>query len=128
MLAGGSKYGPRQGADATESLATWVEEHWAELDLTNVDFGGLRCGIGAAAYTRHNNATYLRTAFTGEADVARAADLFDEAADLYADTLAALEDGVAAQSEAEQIANTLRDAAALEREIGQVFLTRGESR
>ncbi len=128
LLAGGSKYGPRQGADAIEVLATWVEEHWAELDLTNTDFGGLRCGIEAAAYTRHSNAAYLRTAFTGEADVERAADLFDEAAALYIDALAALEGGIAGQSEADQIANMLRDAAALEREIGQVFLIRGEGR
>jgi len=128
LLAGGSKYGPRQGADAIESLAAQIEEHWAELDLANTDFGSLRCGIGAAAYTRHSNATYLRTTFAGETDIEHAADLFDKAAALYTDALAALEDGIGGQSEAEQIANILRDAAELEREVGQNFLIRGEDR
>ena len=128
LLVGGSRYGPRQGADAIEALAARVEEHWAELDLTNTDFGSLRCGIEAAAYTRHSNAAYLRTTFAGETDIERAADLFDAAAALYEDVLAALEDGIAGQSEAEQVANMLRDTAALEREIGQVFLIRGEGR
>jgi hypothetical protein len=125
LLAGGSRFGPRQGADAIEAAAAQIEEQWADLDLTNTDFGGLRCGIEAAAYTRQSNARYLRTAFSGQEDIGRAADLFDEAVDLYADALAALEDSLAGQSEAEQVANTLRDAAALEREIGQIFLTRG---
>jgi hypothetical protein len=125
LLAGGSRFGPRQGADAIEALAAQIEEYWAELDLTNTDFGSLRCGIEAAAYTRHSNAAYLRAVFSGERDVERAADLFDETAGLYADALAGLEDGLAGQSEAEEIANTLRGAAALEREIGQIFLTTG---
>jgi hypothetical protein len=125
LLAGGSRFGPRQGADAIEEAAAQIEKQWAALDLANTDFGSLRCGIEAASYTRHSNATYLRAAFSGQTDVERAAGLFDEAAELYTDALAALEDGVADQSEAKGIANTLRDAAALEREIGQIFLTRG---
>jgi hypothetical protein len=125
LLVGGSRFGPRQGADAMEALALQIEEQWVELDLTNTDFGSLRCGLEAAAYTRHSNAAYLRAAFSGETDVERAADLFDEAAGCYTDALAALEDGVAGQSEAGQVAKALRDTAALEREIGQIFLTRG---
>jgi hypothetical protein len=125
LLAGGSRFGPRQGADAIEALASQVEGQWAELDLTNTDFGSLRCGIEAAAYTRHSNAAYLRAAFSGESDIERAAGLFDEAADHYADALAALEDGVAGRSEAEGISKALRDVAALEREIGQIFLSKG---
>jgi hypothetical protein len=127
LMAGGSRFGPRQGADAIGALAAQIEEHWAELDLTNTDFGTLRCAVEAASYTRHSNAAYLRTAFGGQTDVERAADLFEEAADLYSDALDALDDGVAGQPEAGRIANTLRDAAALEREIGQIFLTRGSS-
>jgi hypothetical protein len=125
LLTGGSRFGPLQGADAIEALAARIEDNWAGLDLTNTDFGSLRCGIEAASYTRHSNAVYLRATFSGEWDVEHAADLFDEAAALYMDALAALEDGVAGQSEAEQVARALRDAAALEREIGQIFLTRG---
>jgi hypothetical protein len=125
LLTGGSRFGPRQGADAIEALASQVEEYWAELDLTSTDFGSLRCGMEAAAYTRHSNATYLRRALGGEADVERAADLFDEAAELYARALVGLEDGVADRLEAEGIADTLRGAAGLERDIGGIFLTRG---
>ena len=125
LLAGGSRFGPLQGADAIEALAAQIDGGWAQLDLTNNDFGGLRCGIEAASYTRHHNAAYLRAAFSGETDVERAADLFDQAADRYTDALAALEDGVAGESEAGQVARALGDAAALEREIGQIFLVRG---
>jgi hypothetical protein len=125
LLVGGSRFGPRQGADAIEAAASQIEGQWAELDLTNTDFGSLRCGIEAAAYTRHNNAAYLRRAFSGQADVERAANLFDDVGDRYTEALAALEDGLASQSGAEEVADTLRDAAALEREIGQIFLVRG---
>jgi hypothetical protein len=125
LLAGGSRFGPRQGADAIEALAAQVEEQWEELDLTETDFGSLRCGFEAASYTRHSNAAYLRAALGGENDVERAATLFDQAADLYEDALAAVEDGIADQSEALRIADTLRNVAALEREIGQIFLARG---
>ena len=52
-------------------------------------------------------------------------DLFDEAAVLHADALAALEAGIADRSGSEQISNMLREAAALEREIGEIFLARG---
>lgn len=125
LLSGGSRFGPLQGADAIEALAAKVEDDWAQLDLTNTDFGSLRCGIEAAGYTRHSNAAYLRATFSGETDVELAADLFDEAVSCYTVVLAALEDGVGDQSEAEQVAKALRDAAALEREVGQIFLARG---
>jgi hypothetical protein len=128
LLAGGSRFGPRQGADAGEAVATQIEEGWSELDLASNDFGTLRCGVHAASYTRRSNAAYLRAVFGGETDVVRAADLFDEAADCYAGALAALEDGVSGRSEAERIASALRDAAACEREIGEIFLGRGGSR
>ena len=126
LLVGGARYGPRQGADAVEALAAQIEEQWAELDVANIDFGSLRCGVETAAYTRYSNAAYLRTAFAGERNVERAADLFDEAAALYTDVLTVLEDGIVGQSEAEQITSALRDAAALEREIGEILLIKGK--
>ena len=125
LLSGGSRFGPLQGVDAIEALAAKVEDDWAQLDLTNTDFGSLRCGIEAAAYTRHSNAAYLRATFSGETDVELAADLFDEAGGCYTVVLAGLDDGLAGPSEAEQVAKALRDAAALEREVGQIFLARG---
>jgi len=68
------------------------------------------------------NVASLREGVTGQADVQRAADLVDEAADLYGETVAALEDGVADQAVADEMGSTLRRAAALEREIGHIFL------
>jgi hypothetical protein len=64
----------------------------------------------------------LRTAFADRAGIQHAADLFDQAADAYAQALASLEHGIADQAEADQIAAWLRDAALAEREVGQVFL------
>ena len=55
----------------------------------------------------------------------RAADLFDEAADLHTDMLVYLQDGGSCQPEAAEIASALRDAAVLERESGHIFLAKG---
>ena len=120
LLISGAQYGPRQGADAIEELAAVIEKRGVEIDASEVSFG-----LQALDFTRRDNAAYLREAFAGQADIERAADLFDEAAGLYAGALAALEDGVADQSEADQMASALRKAAALEREIGETFLARG---
>jgi len=120
LLIGGMQYGPRQGADAAEGLADWIEKRGVKVDVSEVRFG-----LEAAIYTRRANGAYLREAFAGEPDVEHAADLFDRAADLYAEALALLEDGIAGQAEAGQIAARLRDAATTEREAGQVFLDRG---
>ncbi len=120
FLVGGAQYGPRQGADAVEGMAGMIEGRSAKLDLFEVRFG-----LEAAVYTRRDNSAYLREAFAGQADLERAADLFDEAAALYAEAVAGLEDIVGDQSEADRIAAMLRDAASMEREIGQIFLRRG---
>ncbi len=117
-LIGGTQYGPPQGADAIEALAAKIEE------CGKVDVWMVRFGLHMFAYTRRDNATYLREAFADEADIEQAATLFDEAGEFYADILAALEDGVADPSEADQIVSMLRNAASLERQIGHIFLTR----
>ncbi len=122
FLIGGSQYGPRQGADAIEGLARTIENGDVEEDLPKILFG-----VEAAVYTRRDNAAYLRQAFSGEADIQHSADLFDEAADLYAEVLVELGNGIADQPEAGRIARALSDAAALERDIGQIFLARAAS-
>jgi hypothetical protein len=116
-LIGGARYGPRQGADAIEGLADTIEERGARVDLSKVHWG-----LEAAVYTRRSNATYLRSTFAAQPDLGHAADLFDQAAEAYAQALAALEDGIAAQPEANQVAALLRDAAAAEREAGKILL------
>jgi hypothetical protein len=118
-LIGGAEY-THWGAGAIEGLAKRIKERGVKLDVSKV-----RWGIDAAAYTRRDNATYLREDFAGQADIERAADLFDEAAKLYAEALSALEKGIANQTEADQIAGMLSEAAALEREIGKIFLAQG---
>jgi hypothetical protein len=125
LLLGGTQYGPRQGADAIDKLADVIEKRSARVDAAEV-----RWGLEAAVFTRHGNATYLRTAFADRADIQHAADLFDQAADAYAQALASLEAGIADQAEADQaeadqVVAWLRDAAAAEREAGKVFLAQG---
>jgi hypothetical protein len=120
-LIGGAQYGPRQGADAVDKLAATVEKGGTRLDVS-----GVRLGLEPAAFTRRGNAAYLRSAFAGQADLERAADLFERAAEAYEDALGALEDGVADRAEAGRVAARLREAAAAEREAGQIMLARGQ--
>lgn len=124
-LIGGAQYGPRQGADAIDELATVIEKRGVRIDVSEV-----RGGMEAAVFTRHGNAAYLREAFTGQTDVERQATerlhaLFERAAGDYEAVLNAVEDGIADQAEADQVAAWLRDAATAEREVGKVFLVRG---
>ncbi len=120
-LIGGAQYGPRQGADAIEGLAAGIEQRGVKVDVSEI-----RLGLQAAVYTRRDNATYLREAFAGQAEVERAADLFDHSSEAYAEALASLEDGIADQAEADQVATRLRDAATAERESGEIFLVQGQ--
>jgi hypothetical protein len=121
LLMGGTQYGPRQGAGAVDELAARIEKRGVRVDVSDV-----RWGLEAAVFTRRNNAAYLRTAFAAQTDVEHAAELFDQATDAYARALASLEDGIADQAEADQIAAWLRAAAVVEREVGKLFLARGE--
>jgi hypothetical protein len=121
LLIGGVPYGPRQGADAIDKLAATVEKQGSKLDASQASWG-----LEAAVYARHDNAAYLRSLSTAQADLTRAAELLDRAAEAYAQALATLEDGVADRTEADQVAAWLRDAAAAEREAGEIFLTQGQ--
>jgi hypothetical protein len=119
LLVGGVQYGPRQGADAIEALAARVEDRGVKTDVA-----ANRLGLEAAAYTRRDNAAYLREMFAGQPDLERAAALFSRAADDYQAVLDSVQDGVADQPEADRIAAWLRDAAAAEREAGEIFFGR----
>jgi hypothetical protein len=120
LLMGGAQYGPRQGVDAIEKLAATLEERGPRVEAAEV-----RWGLEAAVFSRRDNATYLRAAFPDQADVQRAADLFEQAAEHYQRALTLLEDGLADQSGADQVAARLREAAAAEREAAGIFLARG---
>jgi hypothetical protein len=120
LLIGGAQYGPRQGADAIEELAANIEKRGPRVDAL-----GVRTALEAAVFTRLDNAAYLPGAFSGEADVEQAAELLKRAGGHYADARMALGDGIADRAEADWIAANLRDAAAAEREVGEIFLARG---
>lgn len=59
QLIGGVRYGPRQGADAIDKLATSFERLSARIDLSQV-----RWELEAAVFTRRDNAAYLRSIFS----------------------------------------------------------------
>jgi hypothetical protein len=122
LLIGGARYGPRQGADAIDELAAAIEKRGAKVDVSEVTWG-----LEAAVFTRRGNAAYLREVFAGQADVERAAALFDRAAEDYEAVLGGVEDGIADQREANQMATRIRDAAMAEREAGEIFLARGRT-
>jgi hypothetical protein len=120
-LIGGARYGPREGADAIDELAAAIEERGAKIDVCEVTWG-----LEAAVFTRRANAAYLGEAFAGQADIERAVALIDRAADDYDAALNAIDDGITGQAGANRIAAWLRDAAAAEREAGEIFLARGQ--
>lgn len=120
-LMGGVQYGPRQGADVIDGLADEIERRGARLDLSEI-----RPGLEAAIYFRRDNATYLREAFPGQAEVEHAATLFDQAADDYEAALSAMEDGLADPMKACRVAAWLHQAAVAEREVGAIMMARGQ--
>ena len=120
-LIGGARYGPRQGADVIDRLASQIEGRGAKVDASEI-----QPGLKTAVYVRRENAAYLREAFPGEAGLEKAATLFDQAAGDYGAVLEALKDGIAGGAEARQVATWLRDAAAAERAVGEIFLTRSQ--
>jgi len=120
QLVGGARYGPPQGADAIEGLATVFDRRGTKVDVAEV-----LPTLEAAAYTRRNNAAYLREAFPGRGDIERAAQLFTGAADHYEAALESVDDGIGDEAEAEEVAAALQEAAAAEREVGELFLSLG---
>jgi len=121
LLIGGADYGPAQGADAIEGLADSIERRGPRIDVSE-----LLPPLGAAIWNRADNAAYVREAFAGQPDLERAAAFFERAAEDYWAVLTALDDGIADQAEAEYVARHLRSAAGAEREIGEIFVARGQ--
>jgi hypothetical protein len=109
---GGNRYGPRTGADVLDKAAATIEKQGARYKPA--DFA---VALAAAERFRQNNARYLRETFPGEIELARAAELFDQAAAAYRQALDAGRDGAGA-------AAALREGARHEREIGKIFAAR----
>lgn len=118
---GGNPYGPATGVAVLEKIAAEIEQRGARYDAAPI-----RTGLEMAVHFRQDNARYLREQFPGEADLARAANLFDQAAGLYQAVLDAVADSIGDPAEARQIAAWLREAVAAEREVGQIFLARSQ--
>jgi hypothetical protein len=116
MLVGGQKYGPKQGADAIEQTALQIEKRWRRAKPAE-----LGMFLEGAIYTRHDNADFLRARFAGDVRVMRAASLLEQAAQKYGLVQGAMQKGIPSQAEADRIAAWLREAAAAEREVGQIF-------
>jgi len=119
-LVGGAQYGPKQGADAVEAFAASVERLGEGLPV-----GEVLSGLESAAYTRRDDAAYLRSRFAGDPEISRAGELLDRAGAAYGRVLAALSAGRVERGQAAQLAGWLQEAAAAEREAGQVLLRRG---
>jgi len=116
LLMGGEKYGPKQGADAIEQTAAQIRKQWRRARPAE-----LHMFLESAVYTRHDNADFLRARFTGDERVVRAANLLERAAQRYALIQGALQKSIQSQTEADQIAAWLREAATAEREVSQIF-------
>jgi len=118
-----SQYGPKMGPAVIDDLAAQIEQQSARFDLSKI-----RSGIALAVVLRKDNANYLREAYPNEPDLENAAALFVQAATGYQAVQDAIQDGIADQAEADQIAARLRDAASAERKTGEIFIRHGDSR
>jgi len=121
-LVGGSSMGRRWGAPAIEHQAAELERVGPRLDSPN-----FRLALEMGAATRQDNATYLREAFDGQADLLRAAGCFDQAARSFQAALFLVPDVIAGTPRAGQIAGSLREAATAERTAGTIFLARAKA-
>ncbi len=116
---GGNRYGPPTGVAVLERVADQIERQGSRYRAA-----AITQALESAARFRRDNARYLREHFPDEADLARAAEQFEQAADNYAAALTALGGGVADQRAARRIATALREAAAAERAAGAAFVAR----
>ncbi len=119
---GGNRYGPPTGVAVLERVAEEIERRGSRYHAAAITES-----LDSAARFRRDNARYLREHFPDEADLVRAAEQLEQAADGYAAALAALRGGVADRRAATRIATVLREAAAAERAAGAAFLARAGS-
>lgn len=114
-LVGGSRWGQRWGADATEHVAALIDKATAPVALAE---RGVLMGLA----TRPDNAAHLREAYPHVAEVLPSADDFDQAAAAYQAAHDIISNDPGGRGSRHQVAQHLRDAAAAERRAGQRFL------
>lgn len=116
LLMGGEKYGPKQGADAIAQTANQIQKHWHSINPQEMCLF-----LDSAAYTRRDNADFLRTHFAEEEGILRAANLLEQAAQLYRSVQKTIRKGLHSQAEANQVAAWLNEASSAEWEVGSIF-------
>jgi hypothetical protein len=116
-LIGGSWFKMRWGSKVFDALAERIDQQGTRFDAEP-----WRLGLEMSAYTRRENAAFLRSEFATEAEVLRAADLFDRAAGLYQNIHTALAFPLTDHAQVNRLAEGLHEAANLERAVGQIFL------
>lgn len=114
-LVGGSRWGQRWGAAATDHVAALIDEATAPVQMAE---RGVLLGLA----TRPDNAAYLRQAHAGVSEIVHAADDFDRAATAYQAAHDVLRTEPDPEVARHRLAEHLRDAAAAERSAGQRFL------
>jgi hypothetical protein len=122
-LIGGSWFKMRWGSKVFDALAQRISQQGTQFGAEP-----WRLGLEMSAYTRRENAAFLRSEFATEAEVLRAAELFDQAAGLYQNVHTALAFPLTDRAQVDRLAEGLHEAANLERAVGQIFLAySGES-
>ena len=116
-LIGGSWFKMRWGSKVFDVLAERIDQQGTRFDAEP-----WRLGLEMSAYTRRENAAFLRSEFATEAEVLRAAELFDQAAGLYQNIHTALASPLTDRAQVNRLAEGLHAAANLERAVGQIFL------
>jgi hypothetical protein len=116
-LIGGSWFKMRWGSKVFDALAERMDQQGTRFDAEP-----WRLGLEMSAYTRRENAAFLRGEFATETEVLRAADLFDQAAGLYQNIHTALASPLTDRAQVNRLAEGLHAAADLERAVGQIFL------
>lgn len=115
LLMGGQKGGPRQGAAAIAQTAERLRKKWRSLGAAQVK------QFLSAAYTRQDNADFLRARFAGNDGLMRSANLLEQAGQNYQSVGQAIQKGIRSQAQANQVAAWLDEAAAAEWEVGSIF-------
>ena len=114
-LVGGSRWGQRWGAAATEHVAALIEDGAAPVAVAER-------GVTLGMITRPDNAAYLRHAYPGAGEIVQAAKDFDDAALAYLAASRIISTDLDSTNARQRLAGHLREAATSERRAGRRFL------
>lgn len=121
MVLDENKYGPKMGVRVLEELADEIIRDGVKFPVETI-----REGLELAVVVRQANANFLRLVFAQDVEVLQAADSLETAAKNYRFGLEDLHAGISNQIDARRLATRLRDAAAAERIVGEIFIKKGQ--